>query len=69
MLAKLVAKANSNLERVVTKRNPKLYNLPMPGCTIAITARKTRTLKDGSTKMVLKFANGKTVEVVYRDVE
>lgn len=67
MLAKLVAKANSGVKRVHTKTVTS-WNLPDPKSAVEIVSRKTRTLKDGSVKMVLKFANGKTVEVVYREV-
>jgi len=67
MLAKLVAAANSNVKRVVTKRNPKLYNLP--SATVDIVSRKTRTLQSGVVVVDLKFADGRWVEVTYRDVE
>ena len=69
MLAKLVAAANNNLQRVHTRRDPARCNLFDPKSAVEVVSRKTRTLADGSTKTILWFANGKTVEVVYRDVD
>ena len=68
MLAKLVADANNNLQRVHTRRDPNRCNLFDPKSAVAVTARKTRTQKDGSIKTILWFENGKTVEVTYKEV-
>ena len=68
MLAKLVAKANSNVKRVHTKTVTS-WKLPDPKSAVEIVSRKTRTLQTGVVVVDLKFADGRWVEVTYRDVE
>lgn len=68
MLAKLVADANNNLQRVHTRRDPKRCNLFDPKSAVEVTARKTRVMKDGTVKTILWFANGKTVNITYEEV-
>lgn len=69
MYAKLVCQANNNLQRVHTRRDPKRLGLFDPKSAVAITSRRSKTLKDGSVVLKLQFADGKAVEVTYRNLD
>ena len=68
MLAKLVAAANNNLQRVHTRRDPNRCNLFDPKSAVEVVQRSCRTLKNGTVVNHLTFANGKSVRITYEEV-
>ena len=66
--AKLVCTSNRNLKRVFTRKSKATLSGNDLSSGVEIVKRNARTLKDGSVVMTLAFADGRKVEVTYKDV-
>ena len=67
--ARLVCQFTKNLMRVHTKKDPNRPGMLDPRSAVEIVSRKSRTLNDGSLILNLEFADGKKVEVTYKDID